>query len=380
MKGLYEKRGWYYFQPPTPKGGARPGAVALRTQDFLTAVTSALEEKDRTEAQHAARRMTLEEVLPIYYAAKGEHKKDTRLSRVRILDGVKEILGNPRVDQMDEEMMQEWWLHLGSKGGSKNGKGPMRPSSKKSYLITLRAFLNWAKEEGMLRGDPLKRLRTHTRVQSTRVEQFLTEEERERVLAAAAVRADSVRLILYLGFFAGMRDAEMLAMKKDWIWISPEKDRGSITVQDSPIVFQNGSKGMWSPKGKRRRTIPLHPRLLALLLEHPDLEFCQAPTKAGEAASGNSCGYVLAPERARWPDDHKKSKRYDPKKSLHAIGVKAKVKTLNYHILRHSFATHLAMKGVALAQIAGLLGDGLKVTEDHYAGFSPGSGNPLEGI
>jgi len=89
---------------------------------------------------------------------------------------------------------------------------------------------------------------------------------------------------------------------------------------------------------------------------------------------------VIAPEKPRWPDDSKKSKRYDPKKSLHSIGVKAGVKVLNFHILRHSFATHLAMRGVALAQIAGLLGDGIKVTEDHYAGFSPGSGNPLAGI
>lgn len=111
--------------------------------------------------------------------------------------------------------MQEWWEHLGTNGGGAKSKGPMKPSSKKSYLITVRAFLNWAKAEGMLRGDPLKRLRTHTRVQSTRVEQFLTEEERERVLAAAEGRPDSVRLMLYLGFFAGLRDAEMLAMKKD---------------------------------------------------------------------------------------------------------------------------------------------------------------------
>lgn len=143
-------------------------------------------------------------------------------------------------------------------------------------------------------------------------------------------------------------------------------------------MFQNGSTGMWSPKGKRRRTIPLHPRLLALLLERPDLEFRHAPAKDG--GTENSCGFMVSPERGRWPDDDKKSKRYDPKKSLYAIGTAAKVKTLNYHILRHSFATHLAMKGVSLAQIAGLLGDGLKVTEDHYAGFSPGTGNPLAGI
>jgi integrase len=310
--------------------------------------------------QFAARRMTLEEILPRYYKDKAESKKDTRLSRERILEGFKDILGNPRVDQIDGETMAKWWDHLGEKGGSLNGKGAMKPTSKKSYLITVRAFLNWAIAEGMLKGDPMKRLRIHTRVKSTRIGEFLTEDERERVLKAAHDKPDHLKLILYLGFFAGMRDAEMLAMKKEWIWISPEKDRGTISIQDTAIQFQNDTHGTWQPKGKRTRVIPIHPRLLEFLKTY-----------------GMHEPYMLAPEKDRWPDDNKKSKRFDPKKALTALGKKAKVKTLNYHILRHSFATHLAMKGVSLAEIAGLLGDGLKVTEDHYAGFCPSKVNPL---
>ena len=363
MKGLYRKKGsdWWYYQPPTPKGGARPRPIALKTKDYLSAVTNALQEKETTELQFAARRMTLEEILPRYYMDKAEHKKDTRLSRERILNGFKDILNNPRVDQIDVEMMGQWWQHLGEVGGSLNGKGAMRPTSKKTYLITVRAFLNWAIAEGLLKGDPLKRLRMHSRVNSTRIEQFLTETEREKILELSKTKPDHIQLILHLGFFAGLRDAEMLAMKKDWVWISPDGTRGTLSVQDTEIQFQNGSHGIWQPKGKRKRVIPMHTRLIAFLQNY-----------------GMRDPYMLAPEKEKWPDDNKKSKRFDPKKSLSGLGKKAGVTTLNYHILRHSFATHLAMKGVALAEIAGLLGDGLRVTEDHYAGFCPSKVNPLE--
>lgn len=43
IQGLYRKKGktWFYFQPPTPKGGTRPKAVALKTQDLVTAIERA---------------------------------------------------------------------------------------------------------------------------------------------------------------------------------------------------------------------------------------------------------------------------------------------------------------------------------------------------
>lgn len=47
IKGLYEKRGWFYYQPPTGDDGVRPKAVALGTQDFLEAINLSYAERDR---------------------------------------------------------------------------------------------------------------------------------------------------------------------------------------------------------------------------------------------------------------------------------------------------------------------------------------------
>lgn len=363
MKGLYRKKDsiWWYYQPPTQKGQPRPKAEALRTQDYLEAVTRAVARRDASELQIASQRMTIEEILPRYLKDKAEHRKATRQSRERILKGFREILGNPRVDQINADVMAVWWDHLGTKGGSLKGKGPVRPSSKKSYLLAVKAFLNWCKAEGLIKGeDPLKRLRMHTRVFSSRVAEFHTEEERERVLAAAHDLPGNIKLILHNGYFQGLRDSEMLAMKRHWLWISPDGDHGTLSVQNTDIIFQNGSHGEWIPKGKRKRVMPMHPRYLSFIKSY-----------------GMQEPYMLAPHKDRWPDDNKKSNRFDAKKSLAALAKRAGVEKLNYHIMRHTFATGLVMKGVTLGEVAGLLGDSLKVTEDHYAGFSPSRVNPL---
>ena len=150
-------------------------------------------------------------------------------------------------------------------------------------------------------------------------------------------------------------------MTPDWLWLAPDGSRGSVVVQETPIQFTDGKRGLWRPKTRQCRTIPLHPRLLAFLRSY-----------------GMRRPWMLAPEKELWPDETKNAKRFDAKKALAGVAKRAGVTGLNFHILRHSFATHLAMKGVPLAEIAGLLGDSLRVTEDHYAGFCPNKVNPLE--
>ncbi len=381
VKGLYERNGWFYFQAATPKGGARPNAVALGTRDLMEALGRMQERRMDTALTQAARAGTLEELLPRYYAHRHGDEKSTRLARRVILESFKDACGNPRVEDIDGRLIEAWRKTLAETGG-KRGK-PVSLATLRSYTITLRAFLRWALESGLIRVHPMAKMQRHMRVTTTRVQGFLTEEERERLLAAEA--PDYVRLILMLGFFAGLRDGEMLALNPKWIWISDDGTRGTMTVQATPVVFINeklgnvtarkipedsrnlpgyepaGTPGLWRPKGKRKRDIPLHPRLLEFLKVY-----------------GLREPWLLAPEKKFWPGEKMNAKRFEAKKALQGVAKRAGVAKLTFHMLRHSFATHLVMKGVTLADVAGLLGDSLKVTEDHYAGFSPGKNNPLE--
>ncbi|RYD35760.1 MAG: site-specific integrase, partial [Verrucomicrobiaceae bacterium] len=220
-------------------------------------------------------------------------------------------------------------------------------------------ILDWAVEDKYISANPMKKMKRQVKVVRSKVQEFLTEDERERVLAAEAPLY--VKLILFLGFFAGLRDGEMLACAPHWIWISDDGCRGTLSVQDQVITYQNGKKGLWKPKVRHVRTIPLHPRLLAFLKEN-----------------GIQKPWLLRPDKELWPDPGMNSKRFDAHKALNSLAKKAGVKKLNYHILRHTFATLLVMKGVSLADVAGLLGDTLKVTEDHYAGYSPNKVSPVD--
>jgi integrase len=366
MQGLYEKRGFYYYRPPTARGAPRATAVALKTSNLLEAVEMAHSIRDTDALERSMKDGTLEVILPTYYAAKSEDAKSTRRNRVTVLDGFKDILGNPKVGEIDAVLVAEWRDHLDTKGSTLNGKGALSVASKRGHLLVLKAFLNWAKAHKLVKGDPLERLRRQTVVRVTKVQDFLTEEERETLLAAES--PDYVQLILHLGFFAGLRETEMLAFNPSWLWIAKDGKSGKIDVQDTPITFaaeKNGveKKGVWQPKGRRRRSIPLHPRLLSFIQEYKLRE-----------------PWMIAPHKPSWPPEGKTSARFSAHKAMGLLCVRAKVRKLNYHILRHSFATHLAMKGVPLVTIAALLGDRISVVEDHYAGYSATKTNPLLGL
>jgi integrase len=377
VKGLYLKRGWFYYQPPTPKDGGtgRPKPVALRTRELVAALQALDELRMEYAMERAVTAGTLQEVLPLYYAHRAQDSAATKRARKVVLDAFMEDMGNPRADEITAAMVEKWRAMLASrdrrygmaaKCGRKQQQRDEREAKHlsgttiRSYTITLRAFVNWLRQERILRHDPMSRLAKQTRVATTRRHEFLTEDERERALADTLATPD-VRLILHLGFLAGLRDAEMLALTPDWIWISEDGQRGTLTVQQTPIRHKDGSLGVWRPKTREMRTVPLHPRLLALLKSH-----------------GLQRPFVIAPGKEFWPGETMNSKRYDAKKALHGIAKRAGLPKLNFHIMRHSFATHLAMKGVPLAEIAGLLGDTLSVTEKHYAGFCPNKVNPLE--
>ena len=358
VRGLYEKRGWFYYQPPTPTGGKRPAARALRTRDLVEAVAMVEEERMNADMERAVISGTLKEILPKYYEAKKSDEVKTRRAREVILNQFMEMTGNPKAADLTAEVVEKWRDDLLLRKVGKSERS-LSGATVKSYTITLRAFVNWLLEERVLRVDPMAKLKRQTRVVATRRQEFLTQAQRD-VLLADEFSPLPLRMILHFGFLAGLRYAEMMAMTPRWIWISPDGSQGSVTVQETPVMMDDGNSWVWKPKTKEMRTVPLHPRLLEFLKD-----------------KGYGEPFVVAPEKSLWPGGGKQSLRMDMKKSLASLSKRAGVPKLNFHMMRHSFATHLAMNGVPLARIAALLGDSLAVTEKHYAGFCPNHGDVL---
>ena len=67
MKGLYLKRGWYYWQPPPPKGkGKRPRAIALKTQDIVEATTKAVELSEKVTLANLLSKHSFQDTVTRY--------------------------------------------------------------------------------------------------------------------------------------------------------------------------------------------------------------------------------------------------------------------------------------------------------------------------
>jgi integrase len=155
---------------------------------------------------------------------------------------------------------------------------------------------------------------------------FYDFDEYERLVSAATSLDATARLIVLLGGDAGLRCGEMIALQ--WQDLDLGK-RQMICVQRSDW---NGQ--VTTPKGGRLRYVPLTIRLAAALREHRHLQspnvLCQSD---GQPLTRQMVQYrvLRASRRAKLSQD----------------GV---------HILRHTFCSHLAMRGApprAIQELAG---------------------------
>jgi integrase len=153
---------------------------------------------------------------------------------------------------------------------------------------------------------------------------FLTFEELERLLEA--VRDNRERRALFLlGAEAGLRQGEIIALE----WGDVDFAAGKITVRQSEW---RGFVG--SPKGGRQRPIPMTTRLAAALRAHRHLRseriFCHAD------GSSFTHGIIEA--------------------ALRYARRRAGLRHIGCHVLRHTFCSHLAMRGAAPKAIQELAG------------------------
>jgi integrase len=140
---------------------------------------------------------------------------------------------------------------------------------------------------------------------------FLDFAEAERLIAAAE---GEWRTKILLGLRTGMRQGEMLALR----WQDVDLVAGRIVVKQNYVRAELGT-----PKSGKSREIPLGDDLRAALKAHRHLRgpyvFCDLD---GKLFSKAQCKHPL------W-----------------RACTKAGLRLIGWHVLRHSFASHLVMRG-----------------------------------
>jgi len=221
----------------------------------------------------------------------------------------------------------------------RKGTGPKLLSLKSinNMLTVLHKLLALAQEQGVIAHVP--------RVKLFRTEKpafdFLTFEEAERLAADAE---PEWRPVLLVALKTGLRQGELIGLQ----WSDVDLQRGKLHVRRT---IWRGVTG--SPKGGRERTVDLPASVVDALKGHRHLRgpyvFCQ------EDGQPLTDGLLKLPLQ----------------RAVQAAGISREQGRIGWHDLRHTYGSHLAMRGVPLKVIQELMGHATIEMTMRYAHLAP---------
>jgi len=186
-------------------------------------------------------------------------------------------------------------------------------------LQTLRAIFNLAKTWGYTKENPTDNVKK-MRITNHIAPRFLTDEECKKLLKACN---EWEYPIFYTYLNTGMRKSELLNLE----WPDVDFDRRKIKIR---------AKDSWNPKTDERE-IPINNGLLDLFNQHRE------NNKNGSYIFHNGKGGQIENNRLR--------------KRLISLTKRCGFpEVTKLHTLRHTFASHLVMKGVDLPTVKKLMG------------------------
>lgn len=245
---------------------------------------------------------------------------------------VEGVCGKYRLDPIDQELLRQ--LVEYPKTSHRELKG-LKPASVNNHLILLRAMLGKAHEWGKLASIPkVKKLKN-----PLKPIRYLSFEEAARLEKAADAEPEwSAAFVVALN--TGMRLGEIIALQ----WDDIDFVAKTMVVQRSDWQGHIGT-----PKSGKQRTIPLNAKLVAALKAHRHLRgpwiFCR--------------------------DDVSRRNNGEFKNALYRTRKRAGLSGSEWHALRHTFASHLAMRNVPMKAVQELLGHADMQMTLRYSHLSP---------
>jgi integrase len=161
--------------------------------------------------------------------------------------------------------------------------------------------------------------------------------------AALALSADAGQwaTMIFTALRTGLRCGELRALR----WEDVDTDRGVVHVRQAATI----DGAVKAPKNNRFRDVPLSDAARDALKAHRHLR--------GEFVFCGPDGSMLLEHEVKHP--------------LRRACRRAKLRIVGWHVLRHTFASHLAMRGVPLLTIQKLLGHRTITMTLRYAHLAP---------
>ena len=200
-------------------------------------------------------------------------------------------------------------------------------------IKVLRSMFRFAQDNGYLNHNPLAKVKPFRETSSGKVDYF-DEKQLEQIWAALDPHwVDSLKFIAH----TGLRKGELINLR--WTSVNLTSGNESITVE---------SCDEWETKTGKSRVVPLNDVALEIVNRQKG--------KNKEFVFTSKEGHQIHPDKIYHALTH----------ALAEIGIEGDV-----HKLRHTFASHLAMKNIDLGSIRDLLGHTDIATTQRYAHLAP---------
>lgn len=282
----------------------------------------------------------LDDYLNNYEASGGKHRH--RMESV-ISRHIRPPLGDYEVRKLTHTQLLEWRnarvqvpRSIRGKEQASNLNDPeelrKRQVTTNRTMTHLKAALNFAYQNGRVANDGVwRRIKPFKNVEAARV-RFLTEDESQHLVNAAE---PDLRAMIQAGLYTGARYGEL----------------ANCRVYD----FQAEHKTL-----QLRETKNGKPRYIPLIDEA--VQFLQRQTIGKTPDSW----LFTHPDGSKWEKSHQ-TRPMQKTSKLAGITPNA-----NFYVLRHTYASQLAMRGVPSQVIATVLGHSdTRITEKHYAHLQP---------
>lgn len=219
------------------------------------------------------------------------------------------------------------------------------PKTANRYREVLSRLFNWAMNEGRVRlpNNLNPAAKVERRRESAPEISFLSHNQiREQLHALEGNSALQTMVAVYI--FAGLRREEALWLQHEDVALD-SGENGMIRVRAKTVGGE-----FWEPKTKRNRAVPISTTLRRYL---------------------DAYEQRLVP--AQWYFPSPKGQRWDCDNFSRALRVANRKVGLEWSCLdyRHTFGSHLAMKGESLYKIGTLMGNSPEVCRRHYAALLP---------
>ncbi|MEE8408304.1 MAG: tyrosine-type recombinase/integrase [Myxococcota bacterium] len=261
------------------------------------------------------------------YAATNNKPSEVAAKESILRVHLKPSMGSLRLSDIDAHVVESF--------KAKQKRAGLCNKTINNHLIVLQKMLQVAIDWSRLKNlPPIKKLP----VARPKVN-FLSFDEADRLLGAASEEPEWESMIV-VALNAGLRVGELLALQ----WDDCDLEAGNLHVQRTVWKGHVGT-----PKSGRNRVIPLNVKSLASLKGHRHLR--------GQHVWCHEDGSPYRADNMKW--------------ALRRIRKRAGLRPFEWHVLRHSFASHLVMRGVQLKAVQELLGHSNIEMTMRYAHLSP---------